>query len=72
MPDDSQGKKQLLVFFMIMLCSVILLQCFIGSDVLSWRSYYVTKDNAWKAHYREVFDHGIREALCCMGRVNYL
>ncbi|CAN6228629.1 unnamed protein product [Urochloa humidicola] len=27
---------------------------------------------AWKAHYREVFDHGIREALCCLGRAKYL
>lgn len=32
----------------------------------------MTQDKAWKAHYREVFDHGIREALCCLGRVKYL
>ncbi|KAF6174124.1 hypothetical protein GIB67_029167 [Kingdonia uniflora] len=42
------------------------------SDVLRWRSFYATHDNAWKAHYSEVFDHGIREALCCLGRVKYL
>lgn len=51
---------------------VILIQCFTGSDVLRWRSFYSTHDTAWKAHYREVFDHGIREALCCLGRVKYL
>ncbi|KAG8065063.1 hypothetical protein GUJ93_ZPchr0004g39686 [Zizania palustris] len=37
-----------------------------------WRSFYATDDMAWKAHYREVFDHGIREALCCLGRAKYL
>ncbi|RVW58950.1 Retrovirus-related Pol polyprotein from transposon RE1 [Vitis vinifera] len=37
-----------------------------------WRSFYATQDNAWKAHYREVFDRGIREALCCLGRFKYL
>ncbi|KAK1319527.1 Disease resistance protein [Acorus calamus] len=45
---------------------------FTGSDILRWRSFYATHDTAWKAHYREIFDHGIREALCCMGRVKYL
>ncbi|BBG93528.1 lipase class 3 family protein, partial [Prunus dulcis] len=47
-------------------------RCFTGTDILKWRSFYATQDDAWKAHYREVFDHGIREALCCMGRVKYL
>ncbi|XP_072965575.1 uncharacterized protein [Typha angustifolia] len=46
--------------------------CFSGSDVLRWRSFYASRDAAWKAHYREVFDHGIREVLCCMGRTKYL
>ncbi|XP_042491710.1 uncharacterized protein LOC122071424 isoform X7 [Macadamia integrifolia] len=67
------GKKQsLLVFFLVMVWFIVVLQCFTGSDVLRWRSFYATHDNAWKAHYREVFDHGIREALCCLGRVKYL
>ncbi|KAG6667521.1 hypothetical protein CIPAW_01G106400 [Carya illinoinensis] len=57
---------------MIMACLVALVQCFAGSDVVNWRSYYATKDNAWKAHYLEVFDNGMREALCCLGRVRYL
>ncbi|XP_020080284.1 uncharacterized protein LOC109703947 isoform X5 [Ananas comosus] len=42
------------------------------SDILKWRSFYATHDTAWKAHYREVFDHAIREALCCLGRAKYL
>ncbi|KAL5542953.1 hypothetical protein UlMin_010663 [Ulmus minor] len=70
--DGSQWKHVLLVIFVIMVCSATLLHCFMGSDVLKWRSFYATKDDAWKAHYREVFDHGIREALCCLGRVKYL
>ncbi|KAF7837101.1 sn1-specific diacylglycerol lipase beta isoform X1 [Senna tora] len=47
-------------------------RCFSGSDVLRWRSFYETHDNAWKYHYREVFDNGIRETLCCLGRVKYM
>ncbi|KAF3974752.1 hypothetical protein CMV_001942 [Castanea mollissima] len=47
-------------------------ECFTGPDILKWRSFYATQDNAWKAHYREVFDNGMREALCCLGRGKYL
>ncbi|KAK4566880.1 hypothetical protein RGQ29_002938 [Quercus rubra] len=68
---SSWGQK-LLVFFMIMVCFVGLVQCFTGPDILKWRSFYATQDNAWKAHYREVFDNGMREALCCLGRGKYL
>lgn len=68
----STWKRNMLVLFIVMVCFVALLQCFTGSDVLRWRSFYSTEDNAWKAHYREVFDHGMREALCCLGRVKYL
>ncbi|KAK4266539.1 hypothetical protein QN277_027439 [Acacia crassicarpa] len=57
---------------MIMICFVALVQCFSGSDVLKWRSFYETHDNAWKHHYREVFDHGLRETLCCLGRFRYM
>ncbi|KAI3764519.1 hypothetical protein L2E82_14530 [Cichorium intybus] len=60
------------VSFIIMVCFVTLLQCFSGSDVLRWRSFYTNENKAWKHHYHEVFDHGIREALCCLGRVKYL
>lgn len=70
--SNISWKQQLLFFFVITVCFAALLQCFTGSDVLKWRSFYATQDDAWKAHYREVFDHGIREALCCMGRVKYL
>ncbi|KAL2900757.1 Amino acid transporter AVT6B [Bienertia sinuspersici] len=65
-------KKHLLVIFVIMLCFVAILQCFANTDVLRWRSFYDMQDSAWKAHYHEVFDHGIREALCCLGHVKYL
>ncbi|XP_011624771.1 uncharacterized protein LOC18437972 isoform X2 [Amborella trichopoda] len=65
--------KRVLVFvFLIHACLLVAVQCCTGSDVLRWRSFYATHDTAWKAHYREVFDHGIREALCCLGRVKYL
>ncbi|XP_015942351.1 uncharacterized protein LOC107467700 isoform X1 [Arachis duranensis] len=65
-------KQRLLSFFMIMVSFVAVLQCFAGSDVLRWRSFYESQDDAWKCHYREVFDNGIRETLCCLGRVKYL
>ncbi|XP_062109907.1 uncharacterized protein LOC133821780 isoform X2 [Humulus lupulus] len=69
---SSPWKEYLLIFFMFMACFITILHCFMGSDVLKWRSYYGTNDDAWKSHYREVFDHGIREVLCCLGRGKYL
>ncbi|KAF6170058.1 hypothetical protein GIB67_042863 [Kingdonia uniflora] len=69
----GEGWEQIsLVVFILVLWFVVIVQCVTGSDVLRWRSFYATHDNAWKAHYSEVFDHGIREALCCLGRVKYL
>uniref|UniRef100_A0A2P2Q7S9 Uncharacterized protein LOC105107673 isoform X1 n=1 Tax=Rhizophora mucronata TaxID=61149 RepID=A0A2P2Q7S9_RHIMU len=62
----------MLVLFVFMGFSVPLVQIFSGSEVLRWRSFYAAQDDAWRAHYEEVFDHGIREALCCLGRVRYL
>lgn len=70
--NSSSWGQKLMVFFMIMVCFVGLVQCFTGPDILKWRSFYATQDNAWKAHYREVFDNGMREALCCLGRGKYL
>lgn len=70
--NSAWWKQKLLALFIIMVCLVALVQCFTGSDVLRWRSFYETHDNAWKCHYREVFDNGIRETLCCLGRVKYL
>ena len=61
-----------MIIFMITACCIAVVQCFTGSDVLKWRSFYATQDDAWKAHYQEVFDYGIREALCCLGRFEYL
>ena len=71
-PKVDQWKKNVLVAYTILVCFVALVQCFTGSDVLRWRSFYASQDHAWKAHYREVFDRGIREALCCLGRFKYL
>uniref|UniRef100_A0A803NA71 Fungal lipase-like domain-containing protein n=1 Tax=Chenopodium quinoa TaxID=63459 RepID=A0A803NA71_CHEQI len=70
--SDGWWRNHLLIVFLIMACFVAMLQCFASSDVLRWRSFYDMQDTAWKAHYHEVFDHGIREALCCLGRVKYL
>nr|XP_043626389.1 uncharacterized protein LOC122597873 [Erigeron canadensis] len=69
---NSAWLHSMVVVYIIMACFVTLVQCFSGSDVLRWRSFYTNENKAWKHHYREVFDHGIREALCCLGRVRYL
>lgn len=60
------------ISFLIFDWFVVIIQFFTGSDILRWRSFYSTHDSAWKAYYSEVFDHGIREALCCLGRAKYL
>lgn len=61
-----------MVSFLLLAWLVVIIQLFMGADILRWRSFYSTHDTAWKAHYSEVFDHGIREALCCLGRAKYL
>lgn len=70
--NGNRWMQKLLVLFAIMVCFVALVQCFTGSDVLRWRSFYATQDDVWKVHYHEVFDHGIREIMCCFGRIQYL
>ncbi|GJS54723.1 Sn1-specific diacylglycerol lipase beta [Tanacetum coccineum] len=70
--NNTTWLHSIVVVFIIMACLVTAVQCFSGSDVLRWRSFYSNENKAWKRHYREVFDHGIREALCCLGRVKYL
>lgn len=69
---DIEWKKIIMLSFLVLMWLVAIIQCFTGTDVLRWRSFYETHDTAWRAHYREVFDHGIREALYCLGRVKYL
>ncbi|OAY73889.1 hypothetical protein ACMD2_01234 [Ananas comosus] len=69
---DGGWKHTLLITFLVLVWLVVIIQCITGSDVLRWRSFYATHDAAWKAHYREVFDHGIREIFCCLGRTKYL
>nr|XP_027103117.1 sn1-specific diacylglycerol lipase beta-like [Coffea arabica] len=68
----TKEKLKTLALFMGVVCCTTVVQCCAGSDVLRWRSFYATEGNLWKAHYQEVFDHGIREAFCCLGRVKYL
>lgn len=70
--DEGNWKQILVVSLSIMAWISATAQCCAGSNVLPWRSFYATHDGAWKAHYREIFDHGIREVLCCLGRARYL
>ncbi|ONM35523.1 Sn1-specific diacylglycerol lipase alpha [Zea mays] len=69
--QKSDGRRILLIAFLVTMWVSTIVQCATGSDVLRWRSFYASHDFAWRAHYREVFDHGIREVLCCLGRVKY-
>ncbi|EMS63541.1 Sn1-specific diacylglycerol lipase alpha [Triticum urartu] len=69
--DVNDWKNILLMIFLVVMWVGTIVQCATGSDVLRWRSFYATHDIAWRAHYREVFDHGIREVLCCLGRAKY-
>ncbi|KAJ1286666.1 hypothetical protein BS78_03G369500 [Paspalum vaginatum] len=69
--QNSDRRHILLIFFLVSIWVATITQCTTGSDVLRWRSFYASHDIAWRAHYREVFDHGIREVLCCLGRVKY-
>eukprot|EP01018_Ginkgo_biloba_P033959 Gb_37749 [translate_table: standard] len=65
--------KQILVIVLAIVAWILAIAQFCaGSDVLAWRSFYSTHDRAWRAHYHEMFDHGIREVLCCLGRGQYL
>ncbi|KAF9688309.1 hypothetical protein SADUNF_Sadunf02G0184100 [Salix dunnii] len=70
--NGNKWKTKLLIPLVITVCFVPLMHCFVGPAVLRWRSFYETQDDAWKAHYQEVFDHGIREALCCLGHAKYI
>lgn len=70
--DNSDWKHILLIIFLVVMWVGTVVQCVTGFDVLRWRSFYASHDIAWRAHFREVFDHGIREVLCCLGRVKYL
>ncbi|XP_010999987.1 PREDICTED: uncharacterized protein LOC105107673 isoform X2 [Populus euphratica] len=70
--NGNKWKTKLLISFVIAVCTIPLIHIFVGPAVLRWRSFYQTQDDVWKAHYQEVFDHGIREALCCLGRVKYM
>lgn len=70
--EDDFWLQVLLVSVPLAAWVVTLAQCCMGSDVMAWRSLYNDHDEAWRAHYREMFDYGIREAMCCLGRRRYL
>ncbi|KAJ6403902.1 hypothetical protein OIU84_012158 [Salix udensis] len=51
--NGNKWKTKFLIPFVITVCSVPLMHCFVGPAVLRWRSFYETQDDAWKAHYQE-------------------
>ncbi|KAJ7527077.1 hypothetical protein O6H91_16G035500 [Diphasiastrum complanatum] len=51
---------------------LVVSQCCIASNILGWRQLYEEHHEAWRAHYREMFSHGIQELLCCLGKWKYL
>jgi hypothetical protein len=68
---NMDWNRILLIFFFVSTWVATIVQCAIGYDVLRWRSFYASHDNAWRAHYQEVFDRGIHEVSCCLGRTKY-
>ncbi|KAK3162737.1 hypothetical protein QOZ80_1BG0093140 [Eleusine coracana subsp. coracana] len=68
---NMDWKRTLLIVFLVSMWVATIIHCATGSDVLRWRSFYASHVIAWRAHYQEVFDHGIREVLCCLGRAKY-
>lgn len=66
------GFRLWLVVTPVLAWAMAVAQCCVGSDVIAWRSLYHNHSDAWRAHYREMFDYGIREFLCCLGRRQYL
>lgn len=69
---EDPGFKLWLVAAPILAWAIASAQCCVGSDVIAWRALYHDHDEAWRAHYREMFDYGIREVMCCLGRRRYL
>jgi len=60
--DKVEWEKILVVSVAIMAWIPITSQCCDDSN-LPWMSFHATHDGAWKAHYHEIFYHGIREVL---------
>ncbi|KAG6544343.1 hypothetical protein Mapa_014177 [Marchantia paleacea] len=73
---DVRNEQRWLVALMVALPTlgsiIVVAQCCVGSDVLAWRLLYGAHYGAWRAHYRQMFDYGIREVLCCLGRRRYM
>ncbi|BBN17699.1 sn1-specific diacylglycerol lipase [Marchantia polymorpha subsp. ruderalis] len=73
---DGRNEQRWLVALMVGLPTlgsiIVFAQCCVGSDVLAWRLLYGAHYGAWRAHYRQMFDYGIREVLCCLGRRRYM
>ncbi|GAY48894.1 hypothetical protein CUMW_115130 [Citrus unshiu] len=53
--DGNGWIRKLLVLFVIFVCFVALVQCFIGSDVLRWRSFYATQDDVTVSEEDEIY-----------------
>jgi hypothetical protein len=72
--DGQTGhwQKTVLVILNVFSWVATVVQCCVGSNMMAWHSLYNVHKEAWRAHYREVFNHGIREALCCLGKSRYL
>ncbi|MCO5583523.1 hypothetical protein L7F22_037434 [Adiantum nelumboides] len=72
--SDSEGGWHRGFFLALALAAWLLTitQCCLGTDILAWSSLYARHDDAWRAYYHEMFDYGIREALCCLGRAKYI
>ena len=65
-PPSSLRVLLLLLLPLSLLLS--LSHCWLGSEVLSWRAFYASRDEAWRMHYRALFKSGISDVLCCIGR----
>ncbi|CAK9277152.1 unnamed protein product [Sphagnum jensenii] len=70
--QTGHWQKTVLVILNVFSWAATVVQCCVGSNMMAWHSLYDIHDEAWRAHYREVFNHGIREALCCLGKSRYL
>ncbi|CAK9880988.1 unnamed protein product [Sphagnum jensenii] len=70
--QTGHWQKTVLVILNVFSWAATVVQCCVGSNMMAWHSLYDMHDEAWRAHYREVFNHGIRETLCCLGKSRYL
>lgn len=70
--DLGQWHRHFFLALALVAWLLTIMQCCSGSNVLAWGSLYARHSEAWRAYYHEMFDYGIREALCCLGRARYI